>query len=169
MIFDHQLGTPLGFYRKPSKVETAKRFLRVSEIRFWEVWQLCRSMRTRFWMMCKMHDCYWARLSKSPLHWKALEKWKMLSVTYIQMMQAAPLNTFERDSRVPLDQIVSIYIICERIKRLSVLRRNITAALCLLNTLIKRELSLLSHRFVLIALCKIQLLVCLKSVQKHIP
>lgn len=81
-------------------------------------------------------------------------------------MQAAPLSKFERDSRVPLDQMFSIYIMCKRIKRVSVLRRNITAALYLLNILIKSELSLLSDRFVLIALCKIQLLVCLKSVQK---
>lgn len=30
MMFDHQLGPPLGLHRKPSRVETAKRFLRVS-------------------------------------------------------------------------------------------------------------------------------------------
>lgn len=30
MMFEHPLGTPLGLGRKPSRVETAKRFWRVS-------------------------------------------------------------------------------------------------------------------------------------------
>lgn len=30
MMFEHQLGTPLGLHRKPSRVETARRFWRVS-------------------------------------------------------------------------------------------------------------------------------------------
>lgn len=32
MMFDHPLGTPLGLHRKPSRVESAKRFWRVSLI-----------------------------------------------------------------------------------------------------------------------------------------
>lgn len=32
MMFEHPLGTPLGLHRKPSRVETAKRFWRVSLI-----------------------------------------------------------------------------------------------------------------------------------------
>uniref|UniRef100_A0A8C7X5H5 Uncharacterized protein n=1 Tax=Oryzias sinensis TaxID=183150 RepID=A0A8C7X5H5_9TELE len=28
MMFEHQMGSPLGLYRKPSRVETAKRFWR---------------------------------------------------------------------------------------------------------------------------------------------
>lgn len=34
MMFDHSMVTPLGLHRKPSKVETAKRFWRVSLIVF---------------------------------------------------------------------------------------------------------------------------------------
>lgn len=48
MMFEHQMGSPLGLYRKPSRVETAKRFWRVSGSflvcflsKMWHLEQVC--------------------------------------------------------------------------------------------------------------------------------